>query len=67
MGDGYQVEAYDPLADGYQYRPIEELVKGADCLVVLVQHQVIKSELSRKEAEIKSAMRNPLILRFYQE
>jgi UDP-N-acetyl-D-mannosaminuronic acid dehydrogenase len=65
--DGYHVEAYDPLADGYQYRPIEELVKGIDCLVVLVEHQVIKSELSKKEAEIKRVMRNPLILRFYQE
>jgi UDP-N-acetyl-D-mannosaminuronic acid dehydrogenase len=65
--DGYHIEAYDPLADGYQYRSIEELVKGVDCLVVLVEHQVIKSELSRKEAEIKRVMRNPLILRFYQE
>lgn len=65
--DGYQVEAYDPLAEGYQYRPIRELAEGADCLVVLVEHQVIKSELSREEAEIKSAMRNPLLLRFYQE
>ena len=65
--DGYQVEAYDPLAEGYQYRPIRELAEGADCLVVLVEHQIIKSELSREEAEIKSVMRNPLLLRFYQE
>jgi UDP-N-acetyl-D-mannosaminuronic acid dehydrogenase len=65
--DGYQVEAYDPLAEAYQYRPIRELAEGADCLVVLVEHQIIKSELSQEETEIKKVMRHPLILRFYQE
>jgi UDP-N-acetyl-D-mannosaminuronic acid dehydrogenase len=65
--DGYQVQAYDPLAKGYQYRPIRESAEGADCLAVLVEHQIIKSELSREETEIKRVMRNPLILRFYQE
>ncbi len=65
--DGYQVEAYDPLAAGYQYPPIIEVAKGADCLVVLVEHQIIKQELIQREAEIKKAMRHPLILRFYPE
>ncbi len=64
--DGYQVEAYDPLAEGYLYPPIREVAQGADCLVVLVEHQVIKAELSQAEVEIKKVMRNPLILRFYQ-
>ena len=65
--DGYQVEAYDPLAAGYQYPPIIEVAKGADCLVVLVEHQIIKEELAQREAEIKKATRHPLILRFYPE
>jgi UDP-N-acetyl-D-mannosaminuronic acid dehydrogenase len=65
--DGYKVTAYDPLVAGYQYSSIEEVVKGADCLVVLVEHRVIKEELSRREAEIKKAMRRPLVLRFYPE
>lgn len=65
--DGYQVEAYDPLAAGYQYPPIIEVAKDADCLVVLVEHQIIKEELAQREAEIKKATRHPLILRFYPE
>ena len=65
--DGYQVEAYDQLAEGYQYTSIEEIAKEADCLVVLVEHQIIKEELAHKETEIKKSMRHPLILRFYPE
>ena len=65
--DGYQVAAYDPLVAGYQYNSIEEAAKEADCLVVLVEHQVIKEELARRETEIKKAMRDPLVLRFYPE
>lgn len=65
--DGYTVAAYDPVAAGYQYGSIEELARGADCLLVLVEHQVIKKELALREAEIKRAMRHPLILRFYPE
>jgi len=65
--DGYQVEAYDPLAEGYHYTSIEEVAKGANCLVVLVEHQIIKEELARKEIDVKRTMSHPLILRFYHE
>ncbi len=65
--DGYQVEAYDPLVESYQYASVAEVAKEADCLVVLVEHQIIKQELVQREAEIKKAMRHPLILRFYPE
>lgn len=64
--DGYQVEAYDPLAESYQYSTAKELAKDADCLVVLVEHRIIKEELTQNESEIKSVMRHPIILRFYQ-
>lgn len=40
--------------------------EGADCLVVLAEHQIIKGEFAREEADIKKVMRHPLILRFYQ-
>jgi len=63
--DGYEVEAYDPLAEGYQYSSAKDVAKGADCIVVLVEHQPIKEDLARNEVEIKSVMRHPLILRFY--
>ena len=64
--DGYQVEAYDPLAEGYQYSSARDIAKDADCLVVLVGHRIIKEELTQNESEIKNVMRHPIILRFYQ-
>lgn len=65
--DGYQVKAYDPMVDGCQYSSIKEIAKGADALVVLVEHKAIKQELAKKEDEIKEAMRHSMVLRFYQE
>ena len=67
QNDGFEVIAHDPLVKGYGYTSIEEAAKGADCLVLLVEHRVVMDELSLKETEIKRAMRTPLILRFYPE
>lgn len=63
--DGYSVEAFDPLAAGYKYSSAHELAAGADCLVILVEHRIIREELAAAEADIKKVMRNPLIIRFY--
>ena len=65
--DGYSVEAFDPLADGYTYTSVGELARDADCLVVLVEHKIIRKELSKGVADIKKIMHNPVILRFYAE
>ncbi len=65
--DGYKVIAYDPWVEGRQYKSIKEVAKGADALVVLVEHMDIQDELAKSEAEIKKAMRHPLIIRFYYE
>jgi UDP-N-acetyl-D-mannosaminuronic acid dehydrogenase len=62
--EGYDVRAYDPLAEGYSFGSIKELAKDADCLVVLVEHKIIKDELDREEEKIKQAMRHPIIVRF---
>jgi UDP-N-acetyl-D-mannosaminuronic acid dehydrogenase len=65
--DGYQVDVYDPLAKDYEYLPIRKVSKGADCLVVLVEHQAIVDELSRDDIAIRKAMRHPVIIRFFSE
>lgn len=65
--DGYSVAVGDPLVEGYEYNSIQELVREADCLVVLVEHQAIRDELTREEAAIRQAMRHPHFLRFYSE
>lgn len=62
--EGYNIEVYDPLAEGYISGSIKELAKDGDCLVVLVEHKIIKDELDREEEEIKLAMRHPIIVRF---
>lgn len=63
--DGYAVEAYDPLVEGHGYDSIAQVAEGADCLVILVEHSVIRDELSSDEARIRSAMRHPRIMRFF--
>lgn len=66
-GDGYRVEAYDPYAEGYTYPPLVEVAKDADCLVFLVEHQIIKTDWAKNENLIRQAMRHPVVLRFYQD
>ncbi|MFC1962390.1 nucleotide sugar dehydrogenase [Chloroflexota bacterium] len=62
--DGYQVEAYDPLVDGYKFTSIKDIAKGADCLAVLVEHSPIKEMFTNEDNEIKMVMRNSNIIRF---
>lgn len=64
--DGYSVKEYDPWVKGYQYPSIEKIVKNADCLVVLVEHKLIKEELAREKTRIERAMRHPIVIRFYE-
>ncbi|MDI6786280.1 MAG: nucleotide sugar dehydrogenase [bacterium] len=64
LEDGYNVKLYDPYIKEYSYFSIEEIVKGADCLVTLVKHDVIIKELSEKHQKIKMLMRNPIIISF---
>ncbi len=60
----FEVSDYDPLIDGKKYKSLAEAARGADCLVILVEHAVVLNELAAKEREIKSSMRTPVILRF---
>ncbi|MCL0035149.1 nucleotide sugar dehydrogenase [Thermodesulfovibrionales bacterium] len=64
LEDGYDVKLFDPLTEEYAYSSIEEIVKGVDCLAILVEHDVITKELSGKESTIEDLMKNPIILRF---
>ena len=62
--DGYEVVHYDPLVDGMGYESLAAICKGADCLAVLVLHDVVMQELRANEAKIKSAMRTPIVVVF---
>jgi UDP-N-acetyl-D-mannosaminuronic acid dehydrogenase len=62
--DGYHVDAYDPFVAN-QNTSLERLVQGADCLVILVEHDLIKQQLQREAEQMASVMRNPNVLRFY--
>ncbi|GFP32876.1 UDP-N-acetyl-D-mannosaminuronic acid dehydrogenase, partial [Candidatus Hakubella thermalkaliphila] len=63
--DGYKVQVYDPLAKEYAHDSILQVAKGADCIVVLVEHDVIMMELAEKWDEINKVMRHPIIMRFW--
>jgi UDP-N-acetyl-D-mannosaminuronic acid dehydrogenase len=65
--DGYNVGAWDPMVAGRGYSSIKSIVKGADALVILVEHKAIRDELAKQENEIRKAMRRPEIIRFYYE
>ncbi len=64
LDDGYDVKLYDPLINKYSYSSIEEIVKGVDCVAVLVEHDIVMKDILEKENQIKELMRNPIILRF---
>jgi len=61
--EGYNVEAYDPYVKEYEYRNITDIVKNKDCLVILVEHKIIKKEIEKNLNKIKKLMRNPIIYR----
>ena len=61
--EGYHIEAYDPFVEDYGYADLVEVVKGKDCLVVLVEHDEIRRDLENNLEEIKSKMKNPIIFR----
>jgi UDP-N-acetyl-D-mannosaminuronic acid dehydrogenase len=60
--EGYNITHFDPLVEKMQYASIEEIVKGADLIVVLVRHNQISQELKEKETIILNAMRTPGVL-----
>ncbi len=61
---GFDVADYDPLIEGKRYSSLAGAARGADCLVIMVGHSAVLKELDERQAEIKSAMRSPVILRF---
>ena len=65
--DGYVVENYDPLIKGMEYASLKEVCRGKDCLVILVEHDVVISELKSNFQDIADSMNNNIILRFYPE
>jgi len=64
--EGYNIKAYDPFVKEYSYKSIDDAVKGADCLVILVEHAIFQEELKKNEEKIKKCMNHPIIVRFYQ-
>lgn len=63
--DGYDVAQHDPLVDGMRYSSLKSIAKDADCLALLVEHDVVKREIAVERPAIEAAMRHPTILRFY--
>lgn len=63
--DGYRLEHYDPLVAGMAMPgSLLETVRGADALVVLVAHRVVREALAVQRAEIEAALNQPIVLVF---
>jgi UDP-N-acetyl-D-mannosaminuronic acid dehydrogenase len=64
--DGYNVYPIDPEVQEDNYPGLEQAAQNADLIVVLVEHDSVVDELSKREDRILDAMRNPRILRIYR-
>lgn len=62
--DGYNVKIYDPLTKEYYHDSLLDIIKGSNCLAILVEHDLIIKEINENEAAIKELMEHPIILRF---
>ena len=63
--DGYEIDHFDPLVDGYRWKStLAEACQGVDMLAVLIQHKVVMDELNANRAEIEKGMRTPRVLVF---
>jgi len=63
-GMGYEVIAKEPLVPEHGYTSLEQLARGADCLLVLVPHDCVVQELNIHREDILRAMRHAIILEF---
>jgi UDP-N-acetyl-D-mannosaminuronic acid dehydrogenase len=64
--DGYAVMHVDPHVQSMSYESLAAASHGADCLVILVEHEKVRVELDEDGPAILSGMRTPIVLRFYQ-
>jgi UDP-N-acetyl-D-mannosaminuronic acid dehydrogenase len=63
--DGYEIDHFDPLVDGYHWKStLAQACNDADMLAVLIQHSVVMDELNATRAEIEKGMRTPRVLVF---
>jgi UDP-N-acetyl-D-mannosaminuronic acid dehydrogenase len=56
---GHDVTTFDPLLSEYQGMTLADAVEGADYLAILVNHAVVKAELSLNREKILARMRTP--------
>ena len=63
--DGYRVDHFDPLVGGMAFpSTLAAACTDADCLALLVEHEVVMEEVVATRADIQKAMRTRNVLRF---
>jgi UDP-N-acetyl-D-mannosaminuronic acid dehydrogenase len=60
--DGYHVDSYDPLVEGKEYISLKEIAKGSDCIIVLVEHDIILKNIRDDYEEIIKVLKSNIIL-----
>ena len=61
--DGYKVIAFDPLVKSMQYKNLATVIKDADLVVILVNHDIIAAEINSL-TNSKEGNKIPTILNF---
>jgi UDP-N-acetyl-D-mannosaminuronic acid dehydrogenase len=64
--DGYDIRHFDPLVPELRPKSLVEEMKGADLVVVLVCHDVIRDQIAAKRDEIERGLLNGRII-FFEE
>lgn len=57
---GYHVKIHDPYIERFSLNPLEEVIRGADLMALLTDHDIYKTELVPEK--VIRLMRQPLIL-----
>ena len=60
--EGYDIDSYDPLIEGKGYSSLIEITEGKDCLIILVEHDVIIKDIELNFDKILNNLKEKLII-----
>jgi len=60
--EGYDIDCYDPLVDGKGYNSLTKITEGKDCLIILVEHDIIINDIKNNIDKILNNLKHKLII-----
>lgn len=62
--DGYDIQLFDPLVKNMQYSSLTDIAEGADLIVVLVNHDLVTTDINALVQSAAEASKIPMIINF---